>query len=298
MPVIDYSKYPFLKSLHDELKRYGSTITLKDLLTLSKDKMLEARARIENVIKERQNVPYSQLHGDTILTFYLSILLVAALGSKILTEKFVDSETNLFRQQLMSEKPEVVVEIAKQMGINVNVENLEFKIYQGKRTRLIQLQYSINFIEYLKHTSELRKKDERFSLRKHVVSNGKVYIDKEELVDLVTEKIRERISNIIKQTKLDEVPEEIKKIADEMRGRKTPPCIAELMKRRENLNDEEKKILVTYLLDIGSDIKGFDVKLDKRRYIVYSCKRLKEMGLCVSDCGVKNPLQLYYGKLL
>lgn len=303
LALIDYSKYPFLKSLEDELKKYGSSITIKDLLITSKEKLDEARSRIENVMKEKFNVPYSQLHGDTVLTFYLSLLILSALGSKILTEKFVENEVNVFKSQLMMEKPDVVVEIAKILGINVNTDEIELREYQGKKIRSIRLPFAINFVEYLKYSKELRKRDEKFSLRKHVLQKGNVYLDKNELVDLITDRIRERIMNIIKQIQLTDVPEEIKKLADEIKGRKTPPCIMELMKKKESLTQEEKKILLTYIIDIGADSRDFApeeiVKETKKtRVIVYSCERLKELGLCVNNCGVKNPLQLYYGKLL
>ncbi|WP_221288041.1 DNA primase regulatory subunit PriL [Stygiolobus caldivivus] len=303
MALIDYSKYPFLKSLEDELSKYGSSVTIKDLLSTSKEKLMEARTRIENVIRDKQNLPYSKLHGDTVLVFYLSILILSALGSKIITEKFIESEVNLFKQELKFEQPSVVIEIGKILGININnEEGLELReIQNGKKIKIIRLPYSIPFLDYLKYTIELRKKDDRYSLRKHILSKGNVYIDKEELIDLVVERIKDRMSSIVKQTQLTDLPDEIKKMADNIRGRKTPPCMLELMKKKDNLSDEEKKIIITYLIDIGSEVEGFTdeyKKLRNNKYIVYSCQKLKEKGLCVNECGVINPLQLYYGKLL
>ncbi|MEM3912081.1 MAG: DNA primase regulatory subunit PriL, partial [Saccharolobus sp.] len=70
--------------------------------------------------------------------------------------------------------------------------------------------------------------------------------------------------------------------------------------------------LITFYINIGKSLSSISVIMKKwdisnledlykqyrgnkdTRYIVYSCKKMKELNLCVSNCNVKNPLQLYF----
>lgn len=90
-----------------------------------------------------------------------------------------------------------------------------------------------------------------------------------------------------------------------------PPCIENIL-AKEKLNEEEIRTLITFYIDIGKGLSGI-VSIMKKynvsnvedlyrkyrgdkgtRYIVYSCAKMKQLGLCVSSCNVKNPLQLYF----
>jgi len=309
LAVIDYYKYPFLKGLDEEVAKYGKGITLNDLIGGENNQnVLNAKKRIISVIKSEPLEPYSRLR-DSVIVFYTTIILIAILNNKILTEKYVDAETKVFLNELKNENEENLVEIAKQLGVKVELKPIEVvkreESKKGIKEKQIRLPFAINFIEYLKQTRRARKEYEELKLNMQFLKEGNVYLNKDKLLLLLESRVKDRLEVLIGSIKLNEVPESLKKLADDLRGRKTPPCILELQKRKE-LSEEEQKILITYYLNVGYDVDTQifkeelvrKLKGDKRtRYIVYSCKRIRELGYCVSDCGVTNPLQLYYGKL-
>lgn len=101
-----------------------------------------------------------------------------------------------------------------------------------------------------------------------------------------------------------------------------PSCIRQLVNsilKGENLSHHQRFALATFLINIGVDIDtivrlfssspDFNEKIaryqiehlaglrgSKKKYLVYSCNTMKMLGICDSDCGVKNPL-LYLRKL-
>ncbi len=89
----------------------------------------------------------------------------------------------------------------------------------------------------------------------------------------------------------------------------------ENLMKKDELNEEERVNLTVFLIAVGYQVKDVvsilkeknvenaeelvKAYMPKKRkaYLPYSCARLKELGICVSDCGVSNPLQYYFGKL-
>ncbi len=102
-----------------------------------------------------------------------------------------------------------------------------------------------------------------------------------------------------------------------------PPCILDLVeraKRGENLSHHERFALATFMLNIGADIDSvvdlfrnmpdFNEKITRyqvehlaglrgsgKKYLVYSCEKMKTLGICKADCGTRSPLQAYYRNL-
>lgn len=301
--VIDYSKYPFLKPLKEELKEYAGGVTLNDLLSTDSFYLKIAENRVNKILNDEKLEPYEKIR-KSVLVFYTTLLLVTALGNELLKKKFIEKETELIEEKLLYEKEETLVEIAKLLGVNVNLENLQIKHKEDRKVLTIPFKFSMNFIDYLKVTKEIRKENEAFSLSTKILKEGKVFLTKQEISKIISYKIKDKL---YEETNISNVniPEEIKKKAEEMKGRKTPPCILNLRKKNE-LNSVELSILVTYYIDIGDyeSAKKYSEDLAKKylgdkktKYIIYPCNKMKELGLCVDSCNVLNPLQLYYGKL-
>ena len=102
-----------------------------------------------------------------------------------------------------------------------------------------------------------------------------------------------------------------------------PPCIADLVERArrgENLSHHERFALATFMLNIGAEIDSvvdlfrnmpdFNEKITRyqvehlaglrgsgKKYLVYSCEKMKTLGICKADCGTRSPLQAYYRNL-
>lgn len=68
--------------------------------------------------------------------------------------------------------------------------------------------------------------------------------------------------------------------------------------------------MAVYMANTGSSLDSISLILEKagienpleitkriykEKIVTYSCKRMKEMGLCVAECNTKSPLQFYYG---
>ncbi len=102
-----------------------------------------------------------------------------------------------------------------------------------------------------------------------------------------------------------------------------PPCIKRIiddLRRGENLSHHERFAVAAFLLRIGMsvddvlelfhNVPDFNERIaryqvehiaglrgSRRQYLPYSCQTMKSLGLCVSDCGGKNPLSVYYRNL-
>lgn len=98
-----------------------------------------------------------------------------------------------------------------------------------------------------------------------------------------------------------------------------PPCIASLreaLRRGEHLSHHQRFALATFMLSIGYSVDevvnafrtspDFDEKIaryqvehlaglrgSRKKYLVYSCEKMRSLGMCLANCGTKTPLQYY-----
>ncbi len=305
MAIVNTEAYPFRISLEQVLSRFGG-VSFYDVISNNGDTIKEAKERINNIIKDNEVKHYKDTKNPQLL-FYSVLLILSVLGDRKISEKVCRKEAELFAEDLEKEDEENLLEMANFLGIKVEKKKTEFHISKGK----ITLNYAIHFIDYLRITKNLRN-NSNFSLSSRILKDGYVFIDRKILLGLMKEVIYEKMINLVKPIPLSEIPDTIKDMLLLRRGI-TPPCISELFKK--NKNEEELKILIAYMIDTGSSSDSIITMLKnngiqnpedflnhfigdrKTRYIVYSCDKLKKMNLCVSNCGVKNPLQLYFGKV-
>lgn len=99
-----------------------------------------------------------------------------------------------------------------------------------------------------------------------------------------------------------------------------PPCITNIMDslmRGEHLSHAQRFALATFLLSAGADVEyvldifrhtpDFNEKIaryqiehlaglrgSRKKYSVYSCDKMRALGMCVAECGVRTPLQYYF----
>lgn len=102
-----------------------------------------------------------------------------------------------------------------------------------------------------------------------------------------------------------------------------PPCIARLvrsLKASEHLTHIQRFALATFLLNVGASVDyvldlmrnapDFSEKIARyqvehlagikgggKKYRTYSCVKMKELGMCVAECGVKTPVHYYLRSL-
>ena len=306
--MIDFRKYPILKPLDKELKEYMGGVTLDYILSTDNQIKREAERRVDKILRGEELNPYGK---EAVKIFYTTLYLVVALDNEILKKKFVEKETELMEKSLMKENDDTLLEIARILSTkyqelsDLRNESLKIKRKERRKTLIFTFKFSMNFINYLKVTKGLRKEDEDFSLSGRILKDGRVFLTNTDVARILAYEIRDMLYEAV-NIRYESVPEEVKKMADEMKGKKTPPCILSLMKKKE-LKETEKAVLIVYLIDIGDyrDAEKISEELAKRflgdrknKYIVYSCGKMKGLGLCVENCGTLNPLQHYYGKAL
>ncbi len=102
-----------------------------------------------------------------------------------------------------------------------------------------------------------------------------------------------------------------------------PPCMKDILERArrgEHLSHHERFAIATFLLQIGAEIDqvvdvfrnmpDFNEKITRyqvehlaglrgsmKKYKTYSCEKMRTLGLCKADCGVRSPIQYYYRAL-
>lgn len=302
--MIDDRKYPVLKPLDEELKsKYAGGVTLDFILSTYNRIKDRAKERVNKLLKGEELEPYTQIE-EPVLVFYTTLYLVIAFDNALLKKKFVEKEVELMMKNLMEEDEDVLLEIVSRFqDLKINKEKLIIKRREKRKTLIFAFSFSLHFVDYLKVTKELRKEDESFSLSRRILKDGKVFLTKDEVAKIVAYKIKDVLYEAV-NVRYENIPEEVKKMADELKGRKTPPCIQSLMKKK-GLNEIEKTVLVIYFINIGDYKSAEKISEElinkyqgdkKTKYILYSCTKMKKLGLCVTSCGTLNPLQHYYGK--
>jgi len=146
-------------------------------------------------------------------------------------------------------------------------------------------------------------------------------IDPERVMPEVNE-LRELVRNVRGFLSIEK-----EKFMEELRGRIVeeffPPCIAEIMNtllKGEHLSHHQRFALATFLLNIGADVDyvldlmrnlpDFNERIaryqiehlaglrgSRKKYSMYSCEKMRTLGMCIAECNVKNPLQYYWRQL-
>ncbi|NPA22623.1 MAG: hypothetical protein GXN92_03560 [Candidatus Micrarchaeota archaeon] len=96
-----------------------------------------------------------------------------------------------------------------------------------------------------------------------------------------------------------------------------PPCIEALLKKAKegkNMGHYERLALALYLVNIRlpeddiveifKSLPNFKEKttryhiqyVKEKGYSMFSCDKMKELKLCVAECGIKHPMEWHYGK--
>ncbi len=155
---------------------------------------------------------------------------------------------------------------------------------------------------------------------------SKIDVDSKVLESILRDKAREYILNVVKEVRgftSDEITEEYRRLKGVIVEDAFPPCILQikqLAERGEHLTHHQRFALATFLLNIGMDIEDVlnifrnlpdfneriaryqvehlaGIRGGRKKYLVYSCEKMRTLGLCNSSCDVKNPLVFYWRTL-
>jgi len=142
------------------------------------------------------------------------------------------------------------------------------------------------------------------------------------LKEMIKELQGEEVAKIVKEgITAKEFAEKLKeKVQGQIFFEAFPPCMTRLYNAvisGENLSHHERFALATFLLHIGMDVESvlnvfkhvpdFNERIaryqiehlaglrgSKKQYMPYSCATMKTLGLCISECNIRNPLVHYW----
>ena len=190
----EHWRYPFLPTASELLDGIKLDSLLNDYyyaearaLALSR---LEASATSGIIDVEG---PPTNDESDIVIGYVISRLVLAAADNQALVNYVALSEARRAEKFLNSENNEELIEVSNSLGI-VTVE------LNGNN-------FNMNFIDYVRASSNLREGDWKLSNRG--VSNGIVTLDRQTFVRLMREVIRQH---------LEELPEAPKEIRDQYEG--------------------------------------------------------------------------------
>ena len=191
--IIDFRKYPFLKPLEEELKKYKGGLSFEKILTSDNYILQEAKKRVVAINTDAELTPYYRLI-EPVLVFYTALYLVKLSQNELLKIKFVKKEAELFRNSLDSENEENLLAIAHDLGIHILPENAMIERKVGRKTFAIQYRFSITIDKFLKYLISIEDKlDSLITDPDHI----KVFLTKPMLVDILTIRIKELLYEMI-----------------------------------------------------------------------------------------------------
>ncbi|BBD71776.1 DNA primase large subunit [Sulfodiicoccus acidiphilus] len=253
-------------------------ISVHDLLTGDLGKEARHRAGGENFGRHTESY--------NLKVFLALTAFLAASDDESLRQETTVKEASFFTSLIKS--PEEVVKLLEKFGLRASIS-------QEKRNGAVFVVFRVDLIQYLHASARFR--DESLALRNFNVEAG--------VVKLTDADIKKLIFYLIK--------EKIEKIVEEMRGELEgfritsskedafPPCMVELSNKE--LNEAQTTILAVFLTNVGRYQEAerllerwpeLQDRMRKAKFIPFSCRRMAELGLCVSDCGTENPLQYYF----
>lgn len=305
------AKYPFLREAKDYVSSLNLTLeeiedhpVYSPAVEMGRQRVLDAlNGRIKTDLSDRIS------RELTILSYVIARILVNLTADGRIIFRYATAEARNAYEFLRNESEHV---------LRVIKEDINFRL-DGNR---------MDFAHYLKLSKDLAGPEWRLVNR--IMSSGMVEIKKHEVPILLREAIRLKIMEPIDvkgvpenfrrmakglRTVTIEAPREIK--IKEVNKGAMPPCISELLNSLEagDISHNGMFILGTFFINLGLKVddvvKIFSVypkfNEEKSRYQIeflagdrggtrYSCPtcaKIKSYGLCVSECGVKHPLQYY-----
>jgi DNA primase large subunit len=257
----DMAKYPFLKETTEYVKKLD--LKIEDLANPEFAFVLErAEERIEEAILYTLISKKLRNEEVEILSFPVAIVLAVATENSFITKRYALAEAKQAYNDMKLESREKILAIA---------QNFEWKIALNDDAG-IPYEFKLHFTDYLKNTTQLR--DKRWKLVNRLLSNGNVYLTKNETARLLSEEVRKQIEKRLEVKELPKFPlkimetaEKIKKLSVEKIGKaemegfpKTivqtafPPCVKNLYESASSgrhLSHIGRFTLTSFLINVG-----------------------------------------------
>jgi DNA primase large subunit len=204
----DLAKYPFLK----ETVRYISPLNLQieDLTSAGMDFVLKrAQERVTLAITSLRVRDLEKKVRDEnaeILSFPVSILLVTATDNSLIKKRYALAEAKQATSELAQESKEKILKVALDFNWKITLASQESEVSSD---------FILHFTDFLRNASHLH--DKKWKLANSIITNGSVYLNKQDTIRLLQEEIRRRIEKRFETSKLPKYPEAITAIADKLK---------------------------------------------------------------------------------
>jgi len=255
----DYAKYPFLKETTDYIRRLDLKIE-----NLTNPELANVVERAEERVEEA--ILYAsvsrKLHNEEIeiLSFPIAIILTIATENSFIKKRYALAEAKQAYNDMKLESKEKILAIAQNFGWKLAINNN------------IIPEFTLHFTDYLRNTTHLREK--KWKLVNRLLSDGNVYLMKNEVARLLSEEVRQNIEKRLEMKELPNFPSNIVEIAGkikklsvetigkgEMEGfpkivvqEAFPPCIKSLyqaISSGRHLSHIGRFTLTSFLVNIG-----------------------------------------------
>ncbi|HVP26081.1 MAG TPA: DNA primase large subunit PriL [Candidatus Bathyarchaeia archaeon] len=257
----DLAKYPFLKETTEYVRKLDFRI--EDLENPEFAKVLQrAQERLEEAILYTRVSRKLREEDIEILSFPVTIMLTIATENSFIKKRYALAEAKQAFEDLKLEPKEKLRTITQNFAWKLApIENPE-----------PPFEFTLNFVDYLRNTTNLHEK--KWKLVNRLLSNGNVYLSRNETARLLSEEVRRYIEKRQETMgtpklppKIMEIAEQTKKFSKEKIGEtemegfpKTvvqeafPPCIQALYQSftsGRHLSHIGRFTLTSFLINIG-----------------------------------------------
>ncbi len=257
----DLAKYPFLKETTEYVKKLD--LKIEDMANPEFASILErAKERVEEAVLYALVSRKSHNEDIEIPSFPVAIMLTVATENSFIKKRYALAEAKQTFEDLKLEPKEKLQAIA---------QNFAWKLEPIENPQP-PFEFTLNFVNYLRNTGNLHEK--KWKLVNRLLSNGNVYLSRNETARLLSEEVRKYIEKRqeIKDTpklppKIMEIAEQIKTLSKEKIGEKEmegfpktiiqeafPPCIQALYQSftsGHHLSHIGRFTLTSFLINIG-----------------------------------------------
>jgi DNA primase large subunit len=258
----DFANYPFLKRSSKQIEELQFTIG-----SLSSEKPVFDRAqnRVEKAILEVNTGEAVRDKRAEISSFAAALILGIATKNSWIKKRFALAVAKTAHAQLLGESKGKIYAIAR---------DFDWDISEG----IVGKDFRLGFGFYLKNAAHMHGSE--WKLVNQIMDKGMVYLNKDKVVRLLQEEVKNRVEKRLDVSEIKNLPEEItaiaeglKKLAQEIMGQEIeempkvvvqaafPPCINALYAdaaQAHHLSHIGRFTLTSFMVNIGITPEGLN----------------------------------------
>lgn len=200
----DMAKYPFLKTAARYMK--VPNLKIEDLTSPELEEILNrAEERVEEAIMYVRVSRKLKRPDIEISSYPVAVVLATATGSSFIKKRYALAEAKQAFEDLKDEPKEKILRFAQDFKWRLMLND----------DYTIPFEFMLIFIDYLSNTTHLRGK--KWKLVNRLLSNGNVYLTRNETARLLSEEVRKHIEKRLEVKELPRFPFEIMEIAGKIK---------------------------------------------------------------------------------